>query len=78
MVTKVNFIIIFLVYVDWDEGDFTFYIAFSSKNLNFSNYHGGEWLSEWKIDKEGMNGKIRVNSHYFEDGNVALKEVKNF
>jgi hypothetical protein len=46
--------------------------------LNFNNFHGGEWLSEWKVDKHGMKGKIRVNSHYFEDGNVALKEVKNF
>jgi hypothetical protein len=25
----------------------------------------------------GMEGKVRINSHYYEDGNVALKEIKN-
>lgn len=25
-----------------------------------------------------MKGKIRINAHFFEDGNVQLKEVKNF
>jgi len=40
------------------------------------NFHGGEWISEWKIDTNGLEGKVRVNSHYFEEGNVALKDIK--
>lgn len=63
--------------MDWDEGNFTFYIAITSKNLNFKNLHGGEWISEWKINKNGLEGKIRINSHYFEDGNVALRDILN-
>lgn len=39
---------------------------------------GGEWISDWKIDAQTITGKVRVNSHFFEDGNVCLKEVKKF
>lgn len=51
-------------------------MAISAKNLNFKNFYGGEWLSEWKLTKNSLNGKIRINAHFFEDGNVQLKEVK--
>jgi capping protein alpha len=63
-------------YIDWDDDNFTFYVALTSKYLNLKNFHGGEWISEWVVNSEGMQGKIRINSHYFEDGNVALKDIR--
>mmetsp|Transcript_125405 Transcript_125405/g.187287 ORF Transcript_125405/g.187287 Transcript_125405/m.187287 type:complete len:92 (+) Transcript_125405:306-581(+) len=58
------------VYADGSESDFNIYAAFSSKNLNFKNFYGGEWISEWTITKNQIKGKIRINAHYFEDGNL--------
>lgn len=67
----------FTIYNDWDEDDFTIYIGITCKDLNFKNFKGGEWISEWKVNGTKMEGKIRINAHFFEDGNVALKDVKN-
>ncbi|EGR31725.1 hypothetical protein IMG5_103260 [Ichthyophthirius multifiliis] len=47
------------------------------RNQVLSTFSSGEWISEWKLDREQLQGKIRINSHFFEDGNVALKNVKN-
>lgn len=37
---------------------------------------GGEWISDWRIDSSSLVGKVRINSHFFEEGNVSLKEIK--
>jgi len=52
-------------------------IVISWKNLNQNNYWTGGWQSEWtlSIAKAGtakLDGRIRLNVHYFEDGNVQL------
>jgi capping protein alpha len=65
------------VYGEGTSDQFSFYVAISAKNLNFKNFYGGEWLSEWRITKNSLIGKIRINAHFFEDGNVQLKEIKN-
>ena len=43
------------------------------------NFWGGEWQSEWVIDtqEQTLSGSIRVNNHYFEQGNIqfSLKKV---
>ncbi|EWS75780.1 F-actin capping protein alpha subunit (macronuclear) [Tetrahymena thermophila SB210] len=67
-----------LVYLDWDEENFTIYIAITCKNLKLNSFHGGEWISDWKIDMKSFEGKVRINSHFFEGGNVMLKETKKF
>jgi len=59
--------------------EFLIHIAMTSKNLNFKNFYGGEWLSEWKLDASAnLEGTVKINAHYFEDGNVQLKLNKAF
>jgi len=57
-------------------------VVISFKNLNVSNYWTGGWQSEWtvKLGKKGSNkleGRIRLNVHYYEDGNVQLNSTFN-
>ena len=52
-------------------------IVISYKNLNFGNFWTGGWQSEWtfSVEKTGttkLEGRIRLNAHFFEDGNVQL------
>mmetsp|Transcript_7829 Transcript_7829/g.12844 ORF Transcript_7829/g.12844 Transcript_7829/m.12844 type:complete len:293 (+) Transcript_7829:153-1031(+) len=55
-------------------------IVISYKNLNTNNYWTGGWQSEWtlNVSKTGstkLEGRIRINVHYFEDGNVQLNST---
>ena len=57
-------------------------IVISFKNLNQNNYWTGGWQSEWtlSVNKKGstkLEGRIRINVHYFEDGNVQLNSTFN-
>lgn len=47
-------------------------IEISCINNKFSAFWGGEWQSTWVIDTSAstMTGKILVNTHYFEAGNI--------
>lgn len=47
-------------------------VNISCHNLNFSNYWGGEWLSNWHLDMstQYLSGHIKVHNHYFEQGNI--------
>lgn len=52
-------------------------IVVTMKNMNLANFWSGGWRSEYTVavGAEGaadLNGRIRVNVHYFEDGNVQL------
>lgn len=52
-------------------------IVITMKNLNLANFWSGGWRSEYSIpvNTEGsvdLNGRVRINVHYFEDGNVQL------
>lgn len=67
-----------LVHGEGTLSDFNILILISCKNYNFKNFLGGEWLSEWRIKKTSYEGKVRINAHYFEDGNVQLKQSKIF
>jgi capping protein alpha len=59
--------------------EFLIHIAMTAKNMNFKNFYGGEWLSEWKLDASAnLEGNVKINAHYFEDGNVQLKLNKAF
>lgn len=58
--------------------NFTISLAVTGKNLNFDNFYGGEWLSEWTLTNSSLEGSVRINAHYFEDGNVQMKINKPF
>jgi capping protein alpha len=46
---------------------------------NLRNYWSGKWRSEWHFDPKGKtgSGKVRINIHYFEDGNVQMEQNKD-
>jgi len=73
----------FKKYFSADKGDAVVYanegrldIVITLKNLNLSNYWSGGWRSEYSLQEDGdsynLTGRLRVNVHYFEDGNVQL------
>jgi len=53
-------------------------VCISSSKFNPSNYWNGRWRSTWQITfgsgggQATIDGKIQVNVHYYEDGNVQL------
>jgi capping protein alpha len=58
-----------------DNGQIT--IALSAKNINLGNYWTGSWRSVYTINvsKHGssdLKGSVKIQVHYFEDGNVQL------
>jgi len=58
-----------------DNGTMT--ICISAKNVNLSNFWSGGWRSVYtvNVNKKGqaeLKGNVKVNVHYFEDGNVQL------
>lgn len=58
-----------------DDGQIT--VCVSGQNINLSNFWSGGWKGVYTInvgatgDKD-LVGKVRINVHYFEDGNVQL------
>jgi len=56
--------------------DGEFYICITSTRFNPSNFWNGRWRSVWKVPtKTGdiqIEGRIRLQVHYYEDGNVQL------
>ena len=55
-------------------------ILISGKIFNLKNSWTGEWLSIWLLDIEHKNleGDIKINTIYYEDGNVQFNFKKNF
>lgn len=63
------------VYVNKKEG--VFVLCINSTRLNPHNFWNGRWRSVWKVPmgksgKVTLNGHIRLQVHYYEDGNVQL------
>ena len=48
------------------------FICISAARFNNQNFWNGRWRSVWKVSGGKVTGRIRVNVHYFEDGNVQL------
>jgi len=62
------------------EGQIAIVLAFT--NINTNNYWTGGWQSEWTFNVSEqktvqMEGRIRLNVHYYEDGNVQLNSTFN-
>jgi len=51
----------------------------SGQKANLRNYWTGKWRSEWHFDVKAKqaSGKVRINIHYFEDGNVQMEQSKD-
>lgn len=64
------------VYGGKQGGQTNITICISSSKFNPNNYWNGRWRSVWQCTVSGgkvtLNGNIRLQVHYFEDGNVQL------
>jgi len=64
------------VYAKKEDGVNKITICISAKKFNPKNYWNGRWRSVWVASvKSGsceLSGSIKVNVHYYEDGNVQL------
>jgi len=56
-------------------------IAISSSKFNPSNFWNGRWRSTWQVTfspsggQATIDGKLQVNVHYYEEGNVQLNNT---
>lgn len=64
------------VYGKKEGGSTVITVCISSFKFNPGNYWNGRWRSVWTCKLSGgqadITGKLRVNVHYYEDGNVQL------
>jgi len=66
------------VYGKKEGGQYVVTVCISSFKFNPTNYWNGRWRSQWtaKFSSGGgqvqLAGQVRVNVHYYEDGNVQL------
>jgi len=64
------------VYGKREDGGTRITVCISAKKFNPKNYWNGRWRSVWTaLLKSGsceLQGNIKVNVHYYEDGNVQL------
>jgi len=71
------------VYVSKDgKGNVVVTVAISSALFNGNNFYNGRWRSVWSATfvpgkQAALAGNIRVNVHYYEDGNVQLNTNAN-
>lgn len=58
---------------DTDNG---FAALITGRKLSPQNYFNGAWIASYEIGQHGsVKGSIKVDVHYFEDGNVRLKST---
>eukprot|EP01017_Pseudomicrothorax_dubius_P042450 TRINITY_DN692_c0_g1_i1.p1 TRINITY_DN692_c0_g1~~TRINITY_DN692_c0_g1_i1.p1 ORF type:complete len:278 (-),score=85.36 TRINITY_DN692_c0_g1_i1:139-972(-) len=61
-----------------NDDQFEINIMYTSKSVNLKNFHSGEWIGQWTITKQGFEGHVRINAHFFEEGNVQLLLDRKF
>lgn len=47
-------------------------VRLSASNINLSNYWTGGWRAQYTLSGKKLKAVVRINVHYFEDGNVQL------
>eukprot|EP00211_Chloroparvula_japonica_P016779 CAMPEP_0119131108 /NCGR_PEP_ID=MMETSP1310-20130426/9469_1 /TAXON_ID=464262 /ORGANISM="Genus nov. species nov., Strain RCC2339" /LENGTH=280 /DNA_ID=CAMNT_0007121661 /DNA_START=115 /DNA_END=957 /DNA_ORIENTATION=+ len=65
------------VYSSKKGSDFVVTMCISSSKFNPNNFWNGRWRSVWTATfkpngQVSLNGTLRINVHYYEDGNVQL------
>lgn len=64
------------------QGGSTFTLLSSSVSVNIGAYWTGSWRSRYTVQISGsggkaqLSGKVNVMAHYFEQGNVTMKDKK--
>ena len=58
-------------------------LLLSAHNLNLKNLWTGEWLSHWSLEKANDNsykltGNVKINTYYYEEGNIQFNMDKEF
>lgn len=55
-------------------------VDISCISTNLGKFWTGEWQSQFLVDIQGqtMTGSVRINSHFWENGNVQFNLIKNF
>eukprot|EP00743_Colponemidia_sp_Colp-15_P001823 GILK01001988.1.p1 GENE.GILK01001988.1~~GILK01001988.1.p1 ORF type:complete len:318 (-),score=43.73 GILK01001988.1:94-1002(-) len=73
----------FAVYSKMENGNVTITVCLSSKSVNLRNFWSGGWRSRWQLSfiphQKGpieLKGSVKIDVHYYEDGNVQMKEQK--
>jgi len=55
-------------------------IVNSALNSNLKNYWSGSWMCKYSLnvfDKTDLTCEIKVDTHYFEDGNIKFETIKS-
>lgn len=59
----------------------SYYLILSSSNSNIKNFWNGEWIGIWEISKlengYKIKGELKINTYYYEEGNVQFKIKKH-
>ena len=55
-------------------------IDISCINLKLDACWGGEWQAMWVVDTQQnqLSGTVKINNHYFEEGNIQFNLSKDF
>ena len=55
-------------------GDDKIVVLISAHNLNLKSFWSGEWLSTWEmsISSKQIEGTLRANTYYYEEGNIQF------
>lgn len=67
-----------LVIYTGDQNNYTFYIGVTAKNINLPNFYTGDWFSKWEATSSDIKGELSIQAHYYEEGNVQLKNNNKF
>lgn len=71
------------VFVPANESSPTLHCCLEAHQFQPKNYHNGRWRSQWTVvinqseGKVSLRGLVRVQVHYYEDGNVQLFSSKD-
>lgn len=58
--------------------DNTVTICVVDNKYNPNNFWNGRWRSTWSVSGSNLKGDVKVNVHYYEDGNVQLNTSNTF
>jgi hypothetical protein len=56
------------------------FVLICGQNVNENSFWSGEWLSSWELnlDDKKVIGEIKINTIYYEDGNIQFNFKKNY